>query len=186
MLSEAGKARLLQIARDTLERIAQGQEPPTVEEVEEAELLAMRGVFVTLRKGGHLRGCIGFAETNTPLFQTVMAATVASATRDPRFEPVTEEERADVRIEISVLSTIESLADVNLIAIGRHGLVVQAAKGQSVVSGLLLPQVASEHGWSREEFLRQTCLKAGLPADEWQQGAEVFSFTAEVFGEPEI
>ncbi|MDW8368335.1 MAG: AmmeMemoRadiSam system protein A [Abditibacteriales bacterium] len=181
-LSEAAKARLLRIARETLERVTRGEDVPKVEAVE-PELLEERGAFVTLRQRGELRGCIGFPEAQRPLGEIVVEATAAAATRDPRFEPVTAEELEDITIEISVLSPIEKVPDVNLIECGKHGLVVQQAQGRLVFSGLLLPQVASEHGWTREEFLAQTCLKAGLPPHAWQEDADVFWFTAEVFGE---
>lgn len=181
-LSDAAKERLLQIARETLEYITQERDVPEFEAVE-PELLEERGAFVTLRHQGELRGCIGFPEAQKSLVETIIEATAAAATRDPRFEPVTEDELEDITIEISVLSPIEKVTDVNLIECGKHGLIVRQAKGRLVFSGLLLPQVASEHEWTREEFLSQTCLKAGLPSHTWQEGAEVFWFTAEVFGE---
>lgn len=181
-LSDAAKERLLQIARETLECITEGRDVPKFE-VLEPELLEEKGAFVTLRRRGELRGCIGFPEAQKSLVETVIEATAAAATRDPRFEPVTKDELEDITIEISVLSPIEKVTDVNLIECGKHGLVVRQTKGWLVFSGLLLPQVASEHGWTREEFLAQTCLKAGLLPHAWQEGAEVFWFTAEVFGE---
>ncbi len=184
MLSEAGKVSLLRIARQTLESVARGEKLP-VPSVREPELLEKRGVFVTLKEDGHLRGCIGFPEPQRSLLDATVEATAAAAMRDPRFDPVTEEELADIHIEISVLSAMEPVKDVNLIEPGRHGLLIRMAQGGVVFSGLLLPQVASEYGWDREEFLRQTCLKAGLPGRAWQKGAEIFSFTAEVFGETE-
>jgi AmmeMemoRadiSam system protein A len=185
MLSEVGKTRLLEIARQTLEIFARTQEVPSVT-ASEPELLELRGVFVTLKKEGRLRGCVGFLTPHKPLFEAVQDATVAAAIRDPRFAPVTDAEVREVVIDISALSPMERVTDFHLIQIGTHGLLIRRSQGHREISGLLLPQVASEHGWSREEFLRQTCLKAGLAADAWHQEAEVFSFTAEVFGEKDV
>jgi uncharacterized protein (TIGR00296 family) len=92
---------------------------------------------------------------------------------------VTGEELKDINIEISVLSPIEPIADVSEIEVGRHGLII--VKGQN--QGVLLPQVATENNWNRDEFLRQICLKAGLPEEAWQEGGQLYVFTAEVFGE---
>jgi hypothetical protein len=99
---------------------------------------------------------------------------------DPRFDAVTPDELAEIAIEVSVLGPLEEIdpADTAAIEVGRHGLVVQDGRNK----GLLLPQVPVEWDWSRETFLRQTCVKAGLPGDAWTRGARVFRFEAEVFG----
>lgn len=106
---------------------------------------------------------------------------MAAALEDPRFQPVESGEVAQIDIEISVLGPVEEVEDPTAIEVGRDGLVVE----QGSRRGLLLPQVATEWGWDRETFLAQTCLKAGLPADAWKRGAQVFRFQAEVFGETE-
>ena len=140
------------------------------------------GAFVTLDRGGELRGCVGFVEPRQPLLRTVVEAAVAAATRDPRFPPVTLDELDGLAIELSVLSKAAPInfADIPAsIVIGVHGLIVSRGS----VRGLLLPRVAVEHGWDAERFLQETSLKAGLPATAWKEGASVSSFTAEVFSD---
>jgi AmmeMemoRadiSam system protein A len=139
---------------------------------------AAAGVFVTLRRAEELRGCIG-DPAGGPLVETVMHCAVAAASSDPRFDAVTLAELPSIEIEISVLGSIEVIADPLAIEIGRHGLIVERGRRR----GLLLPQVAVEWGWDRDTFLAHTCLKAGLPADAWRHGAQVLRFEAEVFGE---
>lgn len=134
--------------------------------------------FVTLTHRGRLRGCIGYTEATSPLYRTVQECAVAAATEDPRFSPVKPGEIREIRIEISVLTPLVPIRPED-IEIGVHGLMVR--KGS--LRGLLLPQVATEYGWDRWAFLSNTCRKAGLPAGEWEKGAQLFSFTAEVFGE---
>ena len=104
---------------------------------------------------------------------------ISAAINDRRFPSLTKEELTDIIIEISVLSPFELVEDVSEIEVGRHGLVI--VKGQN--EGVLLPQVATENSWDRDEFLLQSCLKAGLPEDAWQEGTQLYVFTAEVFGE---
>ncbi len=140
------------------------------------------GAFVTLDRGGELRGCVGFVEPRQPLLQTIVEAAVAAATRDPRFPPVTLEELDGLAIELSVLSRVAPINPAGIsakIVIGVHGLMVSRGS----VRGLLLPRVAVEHGWDAERFLKETCIKAGLPATAWKEGASVSSFTAEVFSD---
>lgn len=138
------------------------------------------GAFVTLRRGRNLRGCIGHLEASPASLALAVAwAAKSAALEDPRFERVRPEEVAGLTIEISVLTPFEEIAAENVV-IGTHGLVVQ----QGSRRGLLLPQVATEHGLSREEFLDETCAKAGLPRGAWRDpGTKVFAFTAEVFSE---
>jgi len=177
-LNSDEREELLVIARQTM---AQFLETGTVPhfEVSEPNLFQERGCFVTLKKHGELRGCIGHLVPRMPIYLTVQNVAISAAINDPRFLPVTEEELKDIDIEISVLSPIEPIADVGEIEVGRHGLII--VKGQN--QGVLLPQVATEQNWDRDEFLRQICLKAGLPEDAWQEGAQLYVFTAEVFGE---
>ena len=135
------------------------------------------GAFVTLKKQGHLRGCIGHIVGDQPIRETIIRMARAAAFNDPRFPPVSKEELADLSVEISILSPLVSCAAGDVVP-GRHGLLVR----RGAHSGLLLPQVAAEYGWDREMFLTQTCRKAGLPANAWQQsGTEIFCFEAVIF-----
>ncbi len=137
------------------------------------------GAFVTLRRGDRLRGCIGHLEASSPLALAVMWAAKAAAFEDPRFEPVQPEEVAELTIEISVLTPFQEIAPEKVI-LGTHGVVIQRGHRR----GLLLPQVATEHNLTRERFLEETCMKAGLARDAWRESAtKVFAFTAEVFSE---
>ncbi len=138
------------------------------------------GAFVTLFSQGKLRGCIGMVEAIEKLPVVIREMSVAAATRDPRFDPVAPEELVHLEIEISILSELEEIAGPEDIEIGTHGLLVRS----DVHQGLLLPQVASNAGWSAEEFLSATCRKAGLPALAWQQDeVKLFVFTATIFAE---
>ncbi len=137
------------------------------------------GVFVSLKKRGELRGCIGFIEPSVPLGLAVIQTAVLAASQDSRFPPVEAAELRDLRIEVSVLTPLEEIANPRQVRVGRHGLVV--AQGDK--KGLLLPQVPVENGWDRETFLRQACLKAGLPPDAWRRGATLRVFEAVVFAE---
>ena len=143
-----------------------------------AHLAQARGAFTTLHLDERLRGCVGFVQPLRPLYQTVAETAVAAAFNDPRFDPLTEDEAPRLKIEISVLSLLRPIT-VAEIEVGRHWLVVT----HRFQRGLLLPQVALEHGWDRETFLAETCQKAGLALDAWRHGATVEAFTAEVFGE---
>ncbi len=177
-LSDYEKKLLLQTARETITAVLQKREPVYKEPT---ELLQKNcGAFVTLHKKGTLRGCIGYLSGIKPLFETIQDMAVSSAFNDPRFHPVEIEELGDLVIEISVLSPMNKITDINEIEPGKHGLFLK--KGFS--SGTLLPQVALEQGWDRETFVRYTCTKAGLPADAYMdKSAELFTYTAEVFSE---
>jgi AmmeMemoRadiSam system protein A len=109
----------------------------------------------------------------------VVDCSVSAATEDPRFAPVQLEDLPSLDIEISVLSPLEIVKEVGTIEVGTHGLVVS----QHGRRGLLLPQVAVQYNWDQEQFLRETCRKAGLATDAWQKGAQIESFAAFVFGE---
>ena len=176
-LSPEEREELLRIARSALATyIAQGRMPDGTPA--HVNLSAPGSAFVTLRSGERLRGCIGYTEPHAPLYRTVQECVVAAATEDPRFPPVTAGELGQLRIEISVLSPLTPVRPVDVVP-GVHGLMIR--KGEH--RGLLLPQVAIEQGWDRELFLSQVCVKAGLPKDAWKKEAELYSFTAEVFGE---
>jgi hypothetical protein len=143
-----------------------------------AKLEEQLGAFVTLKEDGQLRGCIGHILGDKPVWQTVREMAQQAAFHDPRFPPVSSEELDRIEVEISILSPLAECPDVNAVDPGRHGLFVQ----RGFHSGLLLPQVATEHGWDRETFLAQTCVKAGLPPNCWQSGkVTIYWFEAEVF-----
>jgi uncharacterized protein len=170
------RAMLLQLAHRAIASAFDGKRldltPPT------KHLAEKRGAFTTLHVDGKLRGCIGYVEPTHPLIRTIAETARAAAFDDPRFSPVTADEVSGLEIEISVLSPLRPI-DPQDVVVGKHGLVI--AKGNR--RGLLLPQVPAEWGWDRETFLAQTCKKASLPLDAWQQGAEIQAFTAEVFGD---
>lgn len=180
MLNEAQKRRLLEIARNTL--TAYLETGKILEIKEEDPILGKEmGAFVTLHKKGQLRGCIGNIIGRGPLYLTVRSMAIESATGDPRFPKVTLKELGQIDIEISVLSELEKVTDTERIEMGVHGVLVR----KGFASGVFLPQVATETGWSREEFLTNLCThKAGLLPDAWKTGeADIYIFTALVFGE---
>lgn len=183
-LSHELRRKLVEIAWSAI-RSAVTNEPMPEPKVTEPQLLEHRGAFVTLkrRSDGSLRGCIGYPYPIKPLWEAVRDAAISAALHDPRFPPVTKRELDELTLEVSVLSPMEEVKDISEIQVGRDGLVVR----KGAFSGLLLPQVAVEYGWSREEFLSHTCIKASLPPDEWRKGGvEIFRFTAEVFGDEEL
>lgn len=136
------------------------------------------GAFVTLKRHGQLRGCIGNLVGQGPLALTVWRMARAAAFEDPRFPPVSAAELAELEIEISVMGPVEPCPDPNLVEIGRHGLIMR----QGARQGLLLPQVPVEWNWTREQFLAQTCRKAGLPAGAWRDpSTQIYWFEAVVF-----
>jgi AmmeMemoRadiSam system protein A len=176
VLSEKSKKELLDLARVSLELFIRKQEIIAYSP-QNRELLGKRGVFVTLKKKDALRGCIGFIEPVGPIHQTVIQASIYASSKDPRFKPVTSDELDEIDIEISVLTPMRKISDPSLVEVGKHGLFVKW-KGRS---GLLLPQVPVENGWSRRTFLEQACLKAGLSKDAWKSGAKLYVFEADVF-----
>ena len=135
------------------------------------------GAFVTLKKKGTLRGCIGYVEPVFPLAETVARAAVAAAFNDPRFYPLQPEELPGLEIEISVLTPPRPVRELNEIVVGKHGLIAE----RGLYRGLLLPQVPVEHNWDLKEFLENTCLKAGLERDCWQKDTKFYIFEAEIF-----
>lgn len=179
-LGKAEKDALLKIARASVEtsvRTGKSYECSTGG----LETLAQeRGAFVTLTKNGQLRGCIGYVAPIKPLYLAVRDVAQMAALRDTRFRPVTAGELGDLQYEISVLSPLRRVMDVQEIRIGQHGLLIHTSDHE----GLLLPQVATDEKWDRPTFLEEVCYKAGLPARAWQSaGADLFRFTALVFGE---
>ncbi len=156
------------------------QLPPEFEE--------KRGAFVTLKRhpSGDLRGCIGYPLPTLPLRLAVAQAALAAATEDPRFRPVVSAELPRLTVEVSVLTVPEAIPGdrpsdrIAAVRVGRDGLIVEGYG----TSGLLLPQVAPEQGWTAEEFLEGTCEKAGLPPDAWRDPrVRVLRFGAEVYAE---
>lgn len=178
-LTDTDKREILLLAR--LSVIAAASSRALPENVfKEGVLTEKCGTFVTLHTvSGKLRGCIGVFKTDKTLADVIIEMGAAAALRDTRFRPVTPEELGDITIEVSVLSPLRKITDPSEVIVGEHGLYI--IKG--TFHGVLLPQVAVEHGFDRDTFLSETCMKAGLPPDEWRKGAEIFVFTAEVFSE---
>lgn len=173
-LTKGEKEELLSIAKKSIEtHVTTGKSPSF--DVKNPKLKARGAVFVTIKRNGSLRGCIGHIQPIMPLYQSVMKNAIAASSSDPRFPPMKKEELKDMDVEISVLSPLESVKDTKNIQIGKHGLYI--VKGMQ--SGLLLPQVAEEFKWDRNTFLEQICVKAGLPKDAWRD-AELYTFTAEI------
>ncbi len=176
-LSDSERRHLLEVARQALRAAADAgrhYEPADSPE----RLREKRAVFVSLHKGGELRGCIGSTAARLPLDEAVADAAYSAAIQDPRFEPVRSEELPRIDVEISVLSPFVEILPEEIV-VGRHGLMISS----DFARGLLLPQVAEQHHWSAQRFLEETCRKAGLPAGAWRHGARIQAFTAEVFGE---
>jgi len=183
-LNPEEKAMLIRIARDSLRRAVTKHEILRLDEnYELTPRLCRPGcAFVTLKEKGHLRGCIGELYPVRPLCESVCRNAALAALADRRFEPVREDEIENLSIEISVLGPLRRLRQTSEIEIGRDGLLIQ----KGVHRGVLLPQVPVEFGWDREEFLERTCRKAGLPPDAWKEGAKIYSFRAEVFGDEDV
>lgn len=180
-LSEESKRELLKIARESICSAVRGEDTPEFS-VSDEELLEKRGAFVTIKKGGSLRGCIGYTMPVDCLYKIISEVAISSALSDPRFSPVTEDELEEIKIDISVLTPMEVIDNVSQIEVGKHGLYIE--KGR--YKGLLLPQVATEYNWDRVTFLEHTCYKAGLNKDAWKEpDIVIYVFSAEVFGERE-
>ena len=180
-MNDAQKRTLLAVARDTVEAVIKRQ-PTEKAESDDPELNAPCGCFVTLKNHGRLRGCIGQFISESPLIELIAEMAKASATGDPRFfaDPITADELEQLDIEISVLSPLQRTDKPLDLRLGIDGIYIK--KGRA--SGCFLPQVATETGWTKEEFLSYCCAhKAGLAADAWKEPeTEVNLFTAEVFG----
>ncbi|MDD5680500.1 MAG: AmmeMemoRadiSam system protein A, partial [Candidatus Omnitrophica bacterium] len=182
LLNDTQHKKLLKIARDAITTYLNTGKVLEVRD-DDPVLNKEMGAFVTLNKNGNLRGCIGNMVGRGPLYLTVRDMAIESATGDARFSRVKPEEMKDIDIEISVLSELEKIKDAGEIELGVHGVLIR--KGFN--SGVFLPQVATETGWSKEEFLSCLCThKAGLLPDAWRTGeADMYIFTAEVFREKE-
>lgn len=179
-ISEETRQALLALARRALDAYFRGEPPPRLGSDRAEAFGEPRALFVTLRKRGELRGCIGTLSPDGDLARAVPRFALRAALDDPRFPPLSAEELPDCRIEISVLTRPMRVDDPETIEVGRDGLIIEA-RGRS---GLLLPQVATEWGFDRERFLAEVSRKAGLPPGAWREtGAALWRFQAEVFQE---
>jgi AmmeMemoRadiSam system protein B/AmmeMemoRadiSam system protein A len=179
-LSEPEKSELLALARKSVEYMVQEKNPYEPAASASQALNQERGAFVTLKKAGALRGCIGYTSAVKPLYMTVRDTATLAAMRDPRFQPVQASELPLLDYEISVLSPLRRVTDIQQIKVGEHGLLMKNGDSE----GLLLPQVPVEQNWDRQTFLEQTCAKAGMSPGCWKdEDTDIFMFTAVVFGE---
>lgn len=178
-LTKEEQKTLLELARNSIKAALLGNKLPSLP-APKGNCALHAGAFVTLHKRGQLRGCIGNMVGYGVLVKTVQEMAVASATQDYRFKQVALDELGEIDIEISVLSPMKEIKDVNEIQVGVHGIMmIQGHK-----RGVLLPQVAVEQGWNRDEFLMHTCYKAGIAPDAWRDPKTIIEiFSAQVFGE---
>jgi AmmeMemoRadiSam system protein A len=177
-LADSAKKTLLEVARRAVVRAVESRE--LLDDLPRDEILQeVAGAFVTLHTKGRLRGCVGQLAANDPLVSVVAYCAMAAALEDPRFSPMSRDELRGFEIEISVLSPLFEVSPEQIEA-GKHGLMVSRGGRR----GVLLPQVATEHGWSAVQLLEATCEKAGLERDAWKQPeTRIQAFTAEVFSE---
>jgi len=180
-LSEADRRSLLQLAREAVtEAVIHRRLPERIPK--EGIFETRRGVFVTLHVGGRLQGCIGVTDPSERLGEAVTRCAASAAVEDPRFTPMNKTQLEDLSVEVSLLSPLEPI-DPEKVEIGRHGLLI-ALHAQR---GLLLPQVAVEHRLTREQFLEETCRKAGLRREAWRDPeARLFGFTCEILSDTQI
>lgn len=173
-LSLQEQATLLRVAHEAIMSALEKREislaPPT------ERLAESRGVFTSLYLNDQLRGCVGYVQPENSLYRAVAESARAAAFGDTRFSPLRKEEAQHVCVQLSILSPLQSVVP-EAVEVGRHGLLITRDGHR----GLLLPQVAIEHGWDGTTFLEQTCRKAGLPTDAWREGAIIEAFTAQVF-----
>ncbi|MBP1710405.1 MAG: hypothetical protein H6Q49_607 [Deltaproteobacteria bacterium] len=180
-LTPSDKKALLTFARKTISRILTTDTVPLARGFDE-RLQQPRGVFVTLRKKGDLRGCIGRMIADEPLAKLVGVMSLQAAFNDKRFTQLTADELKDIEIEISVLTPMKQVAGADDIVVGRDGVLLS----KDGYSAVFLPQVAAEQGWNREQMLDHLCLKAGLTAGSWKKGAKFSTFQAIVFSESQF
>ncbi len=181
MLNKKQREELLKIARKSIKEYLEKGEVCEFE-VQDPELKKPSACFVTLKKYGNLRGCIGRIVADLPLYKAVSLMAIEAAFRDPRFPSLAKDEFNDMEIEISILTPFKKITDIQEIEVGKHGLFIK----RGFFSGLLLPQVATEYNWDRLTFLEHTCLKAGLSPNCWKdKDTQIYTFTAEVFNEKE-
>jgi len=180
-ISPETSADILRLARESVAGGLRGDPiPPPPPASADPLLHEIRGAFVTVRRHGELRGCIGQIEGVHPLWETVTRMARSAAFEDPRFPPLAPTEFDQIDFEVSVLSVVKQIDDPAQVVVGRHGLIVEQGRRK----GLLLPQVPVEHGWTQREFLEQTCVKAGLDPNAWRHATtKLFIFSAEVLSE---
>jgi len=179
-LSENEQKHLMEIAKNSVKNAVESGQVYACSAGGFSSLEQDRGAFVTLNERGRLRGCIGYVSAVQPLYETIRDAAISAALKDPRFPQVKKEELDQLSYEISVLSPFQRIYDTNQIKVGKHGLMIRKGRNE----GLLLPQVATDNNWDRLTFLQQTCRKAGLPMDAWEDTeTDIFMFSAFVFGE---
>jgi AmmeMemoRadiSam system protein A len=167
---------LKKLAKNSIEKVLFGKEEECPEVP--AVLKKKMGAFVCLKTKGELKGCIGYIRGQLPLDQTVRRMAVEAAFHDPRFMPLDETEWKNTDIEISVLTPMNRISDIEEIQVGVHGIYLE----RGADSGLLLPQVATENRWDRTTFLAYACMKAGLPRDAWKsKETHIYIFSADVF-----
>ena len=169
---------LLELARSTISNnVIVGYWEETVSE--EPAFKQMAGAFVTILVNDALRGCTGYMREDKPIYQVIQEMAISASTSDPRFSPLAREELENLSVGISVLSPLRKVEDIEDIRVGVHGLLI-VHQGRR---GVLLPQVPTDRGWDKDTYLTNLCFKAGLPGDAWREGATLYSFTAEIFGE---
>lgn len=173
-LADESRRYLLELVRRSISQKLEGGDFPRTPP-KDPDLLEPVGAFVTLKNSGVLRGCIGRMESERPLWETVAMMARAAAFEDPRFQPVTSEELGALSVEISILTPFTRLENPDALVVGKHGLLIEKGFNR----GVLLPQVAVDHGWSAKEFLENVCYKASLPPDAWRDPeAKLFVFSA--------
>src|SRR5713101_4744417 len=177
-LSEADQRTLLELARRAVcEAVCRQQLPASIPH--DGVFSEKHGVFVTLHFQGRLRGCIGVTEGHEPLGEAIVRCAASAALQDPRFAPLSEAELEGLQVELSILSPLAPIRPGEIV-IGKHGLMISRGSQR----GLLLPQVAVEHHMENEQFLDETCRKAGLPHGAWRDpDTQVLGFTCEVYSE---
>jgi len=177
LLNKEQKQILLTVAKETIRSRLNNETIPKFNFCDKI-FAERRGAFVTVHKNGNLRGCIGYIEGIKPIIQTIKNMAISAAFNDPRFPSLQKKEFPKLNIEISILTPLVKVNNVKNIEIGRDGLIIK----QGFRQGLLLPQVATENNWNVDEFLQNTCLKAGLPLTAWKDSAtDIKKFSAQVF-----
>jgi hypothetical protein len=184
MISDIAGNYLVELAKETIKYFLETGKTLVKPQDYPIELDEELGVFVTLNKNNNLRGCIGYAEPIKPAIDATMDVALAAAFNDPRFPQVSPDEFDKLDFEVTVLTKPEMIVVAHPkqyfdeIEIGRDGLIIQ--KGYA--KGLLLPQVATENAFTKEEFLEHTCMKAGISADSWMdESCDVFKFQGQIF-----
>lgn len=169
---------LINVAKRTIENHLNNPDyPHTIFQIPEVDKNKTGGVFVTIKKNGNLRGCIGKIISHQNIVATIQEMALQAAFHDPRFPPVTKEELGDLEYEVTILQPPTPVTEFSEIEIGKHGLIIENGFNR----GLLLPQVATEYGWGVMDFVKQTCLKAGLDQYAYQRrDTHLLKFEAEV------